>query len=343
MQVMRARLLGFQGQVTEALAVLDAIDFEPGIAELLVAATRCLLVGNNAQRQSVRSIADRLERELGAPHDYISAGCYILVSYGLIAASDIARAAKFVLAAGRTPSLANLSIIDRALGLEMLVAAAVAENDLDAAQAWRLQAAPLLEQTIAAPTIERINSRVELLAGNATTAAEWAEKALAHALADGRAVEAAEGEIVLSRARIALSERGVASSRLEAMAAQAVSSGHLAAQKSAADDFDRRPAADGTASPPANKTSHCSSRRDLATRPLPPNSISLSTRCRRTSRACSRPSGRHPVSPSQRSSPACCRVTRMRHLRRSSPHDSRPWQSTSRADAPTTRLPVISG
>ena len=234
MQVMRARLLGFQGQVTEALAVLDAIDFEPGIAELLVAATRCLLVGNNAQRQSVRSIADRLERELGAPHDYISAGCYILVSYGLIAASDIARAAKFVLAAGRTPSLANLSIIDRALGLEMLVAAAVAENDLDAAQAWRLQAAPLLEQTIAAPTIERINSRVELLAGNATTAAEWAEKALAHALADGRAVEAAEGEIVLSRARIALSERGVASSRLEAMAAQAVSSGHLAAQKSAA-------------------------------------------------------------------------------------------------------------
>ena len=234
MQVMRARLLGFQGQVTEALALLDSIAFEPGAAELLVVATRCLLAGNNAQRQSVRSIADRLERELGAPHDYISAGCYILVSYGLIAAGDIARAAKFVLAAGRTASLENLSIIDRALGLEMLVAAAIAENDLDAAQAWRLQATPLLDQVIAAPTIERINSRVELLAGNATAAAEWAEKALTHALADGRAVEAAEGEIVLSRARIALSERGVASSRLEAMAAQAASSGHLAAQKSAA-------------------------------------------------------------------------------------------------------------
>ena len=235
MQVMRARLLGFQGRVTDALAMLDSIAVEPGgAAELLVDATHCLLAGNNAQRQSVRSIADRMERDLGAPHDYISAGCYILVSYGLIATADIARAAQFVLAAGRTAGLENLSIIDRALGLEMLVAAAIAENDLDAAQAWQLRAAPLLDQPIAVSTVERINSRVELLAGNAVTAAEWAEKALAHALAEGRAIEAAEGEIILSRARIALSERGVASSRLEAMAAQAASSGHLSAQKSAA-------------------------------------------------------------------------------------------------------------
>ena len=55
-----------------------------------------------------------------------------------------------------------------------------------------------------------------------------------HAREDGRAIEVAEGEIVLSRARIALSERGAASVGLEAMAAQAASSGHLSAHKAAA-------------------------------------------------------------------------------------------------------------
>ena len=235
MQVSRVRLLGFQGQVTAAINQLDATRVTPGTAtDFLVTATRCLLVGNNAQRQAVRTIADRLERELGEPTDYISAGCYILVSYGLIATADVARAAQFVLAAGRTAGLDGLNFIDRALGLEMLVAAAVAECDLGSAQAWQLQAAPLISQASSRPTVERIHSRVALLAGDAAQAANWGELAVEHAAAEGRAIETAEGEIVLSRARIALSERGAASVRLEAMAARAASSGHLSAQKSAA-------------------------------------------------------------------------------------------------------------
>jgi len=235
MSAMRARLLGFQGRVTDALALISAVQARPGSTEeLLVAATTCLLQGNNAKRQAVRSIADRLEQELGEPNDYISAGCYILVAYGFIATADIARAAAFVLKAGHTAGLDCLSIIDRALGLEMLVAAAAFEGDLGAAQAWRLRAAPLLDSPVARSTVERLNSRVALLEGDAAAAAEWAILAVDHAKADGRAIEAAEGEIVLSRARIALSERGAASVGLEAMAALAASSGHLAAQKSAA-------------------------------------------------------------------------------------------------------------
>jgi len=234
MRVMRVRLLGFQGRVTEAIEMLDATGTEGEPTEFIVSATRCLLVGNNAQRQAVRAIADRLEHQLGEPTDYISAGCYILISYGLIATAEVARAAQFVLAAGRTAGLEGLNFIDRALGLEMLVAAAIAENDLDAAQAWQLQAQALIDQPIARPTIERINSRVALLECDAAAAASWAELAVEHAAADGRAIEAAEGEIVLSRARIALSERGMASSRLELMATRAVISGHFAAQKSAA-------------------------------------------------------------------------------------------------------------
>lgn len=235
MSAMRARLLGFQGRVTDALELISAVEARPGSSgELLVAATTCLLQGNHAKRQAVRSIADRLEHELGEPNDYISAGCYILVSYGLIATAETARAAAFVLKAGHTAGLEGLSIIDRALGLEMLAAAAAAEGDLASAQAWRLRAEPLLGSPIARSTIERLNSRVALLEGDAAAASDWAVLAVEHAKADGRAIEAAEGEIVLSRARIALSERGAASVGLEAMAALAASSGHLAAQKSAA-------------------------------------------------------------------------------------------------------------
>ena len=235
MGAMHARLLGFQGRVTDALVVITGIPTEPGTAgELLVTATTCLLQGNNAKRQAVRTIADRLERELGEPDDYISAGCYILVAFGLIATAETARAAAFVLKAGQTAGLEGLSIIDRALGLEMLVAAAVGEGDLGAAQAWRLRAEPLLDTAAACSTVERLNSRVALLEGDAVAAAEWATRAVEHAKAEGRAIEAAEGEIVLSRARIALSERGAASQGLEVMAALAASSGHLSAQKSAA-------------------------------------------------------------------------------------------------------------
>ena len=235
MTAMHARLLGFQGRVTDAIDAISRIDAAHGrTGELLVAATTCLLQGNNAKRQAVRSIADRLELELGEPSDYISAGCYILVSYGLIATADITRAAAFVLKAGHTAGLDVLSIIDRALGLEMLVAAAVFEGDLGAAQAWRLRAVPLLEAPAARSTVERLNSRVALLEGDAVAAADWATRAVEHAREDGRAIEAAEGEIVLSRARIALSERGAASVGLEAMAAQAASSGHLSAHKAAA-------------------------------------------------------------------------------------------------------------
>jgi DNA-binding NarL/FixJ family response regulator len=235
MLLIQARLHAFQGRISQAMEIVDATTVSAGTAgDLLVAAVRCFLSGNAAQRQSARVIADRLEAELGEPTDYLSASCYSLVSYGLVAMGDVARAATFVLAAGRTAGLEGLSIIDRALGLEMLVAAAVADGDLDAAQAWQVHAEPLLANTIARPTIERLMSRVALLAGEPREAAQWAALAVEHASADGRAIEAAEGEIVLSRAQMALSERGIAATRLEALAARSVPTGHLAAQKSAA-------------------------------------------------------------------------------------------------------------
>jgi len=236
MEVMIVRALAFQGRITEAITFGEAAltRAEPGMPELILESTMCLVRGNAAQKSTVRAIADRLERTLPVPHDYLSSGCYLLVAYGLIATADATGAARLVLIAGRTPGLEKLTIIDRALGLELLLAAAVAEDDLVSAQAWLTQAMPLIDSPIGRPTVERMASRVALLDGRAAEAAELAELAVEHSRADDRAVETAEGEIVLSRARIALAQRGQASVRLEAMATEAVGSGHLAARQSAA-------------------------------------------------------------------------------------------------------------
>ncbi|TBN56291.1 hypothetical protein EYE40_02145 [Glaciihabitans arcticus] len=236
MRIMRVRLHCFQGRITEAIELGEAARelATETRAELLVDATLCLLRGNAAQKGQVREIADWLERALPDPTDHLSSGCYLLVAFGLIATADVARAARFVLLAGGTPGLDKLTILDRALGLEMLVAAAVSDHDLTSAAAWRERALPLLDDRIARPTIERILSRVDLLSGDAASSERFAASAVEHAQEDDRAIEVAEGEIVLARARIALSRRGAASASLEVLARSSVGSGHLAARQSAA-------------------------------------------------------------------------------------------------------------
>lgn len=236
MELMYIRLYAFQGRITEALAYAEMAEAREKreVPVLVFDATMCLVRGNAAEKTNVRVIAERLERVLPEACDYISSGCYLLVSFGLIATADIPNAARLVLKAGGDAGLARLTIIDRALGLEMLVVAALLEDDLVSAEAWLAQVEPFASDRIARPAVERVRSRIALQTGDAATAAHWAELAVQHARLDDRAVETAEGEIVLSRARIALAQRGEASSRLEALATDAVSSGYLAARQSAA-------------------------------------------------------------------------------------------------------------
>ena len=235
MHATRQRLLAFRGQISEAIALSER-DFsveQTPISRLLLESTACLVRGNAAERATVRALADKLEKAKPDPSDYITSGCYLLVAYGLLAAGDTGRAARAVLVAGSGAGLDRLSIIDRALGLEMLTAAAIADGDLTAAGAWCAQAMPLLELPVAQPTVERLISRVELFAGNAQAAAEWATLSLAHFETGGRAVERAETELALSRAHLALAQRSEASAHLEAVAQDAALTGHLAARRAA--------------------------------------------------------------------------------------------------------------
>lgn len=234
--IMRVRLLVFRGRITEAADLLATVTRptpgQPGA--LLHAAAETLVRGNAAERGEVRALADALEGARPAPRDYLTAGCYLLAAFGLVAVGDVSRAARLALLAGGDVTLRRLTIVDRGLGYELLIAAAAIEGDLDAADSWLEQARPLLDSPIANSTIERLISRVELLHGDTASAVEWADRAVATARAQGRAVEVAEGEIVAARARIAGSHTGDASSRLEAMVEGTDEAGFVAARRSAA-------------------------------------------------------------------------------------------------------------
>ena len=236
----RARLLAFRGDVGAARAVLEASgpSYDASSATTTVlAATQCLVLGNDAEPAEVRRLAAVVEENAAQPRDLVGAGAQMLAAFGLIAVGEVSEAVRRLLVAGGDADLSALNVIDRALGLELLVALAVAEGSLDDAEVWRDRALPLLGSPIADSTVARLMSRVELLAGRPDAAVVWAERAVARAIETDRGIEAAEGEIVLSRARLAArgpGDRKRAVDALERMVAEAELRGHRAARTSAA-------------------------------------------------------------------------------------------------------------
>ena len=237
--VCRARLLAFRGDIAEARSVLDSVAPPPAgsPAAMVLAATECLVRGNDAEPADVRRLAALVERQVPEPRDLLGAGSQMLAAFGLIAVGDVDEAVRRLLVAGRDADLSALNVADRGLGLELLVAQAVAQGDLDDAEVWRDRALPLLGSPIADSTVARLLSRVELLAGRPAEAVAWAERAVDRARVTDRGIEAAEGEIVLSRARLALrgpGDRGRAVTALEEMVAAAEARGHRSVRTSAA-------------------------------------------------------------------------------------------------------------
>ena len=234
----RARLHAFRGEVDSAQRVLATADATGhGGPAMLLAGTRCLVHGNDADPAQVRRLVARLGPEVDGRRDLLTAGTQMLAAFGLVAIGDVAEAVRRLLLAGGDADLSALNVIDRALGLELLVALAVAADDLDDAEVWRDRALPLLASPIADSTVARLMSRVELLAGRAAEAVVWAERAVVRARQTDRGIEAAEGEIVLSRARLALSgpgDRVTAVLALERIVADAESRGHRAVRSAAA-------------------------------------------------------------------------------------------------------------
>lgn len=236
-QICRVRVLAFRGELESAAAALARVPVpSPSAIAALVAATACLVRGNQSDPCDVRRLVAEVDRQAPRAVDHLTAGAQMLTAFGLVAVGDVTESARRVLLAGGDASLSRLDVIDRALGLEMLVVLALAAGDRDAARSWAHQATPLLSSPIADSTVARVLSRIALAEDRVDEAVAWGERAVARAREVDRVIEYAEAEIVLNRARILQhgdGDRVAAVRALEAMVAAAEQRGHRAARRAA--------------------------------------------------------------------------------------------------------------
>ncbi|MGO4256594.1 helix-turn-helix transcriptional regulator [Marmoricola sp. RAF53] len=227
-----ARLAVFAGRVAEARELLAEIEPE-GVVGSLLLGTAALAAGNAADLESMRRLVAEVAADDVAPTDHLGRGVHLLLAYAVVALGDRTEASRHLLTAGGDADLSGLNVVDRALGYELLVAAAADEADLDAASSWLARAEPIAGHRAAAGCVERMRSRVALLAGEVAAATAHAAQAVTLARADGRAVEAAEAEVVLARARIAADDIPAATQALRDAVIDSDQTGHLALRHAA--------------------------------------------------------------------------------------------------------------
>lgn len=238
MAVCRARVAAFAARIDDAAEAMAAYDdATPGLGGALVRATRTLIAGNSGDRDQ---LARRVESTLAMvrdvpiePIDHIGRGIHLLVSYGVVALGDKTGAAHALLRAGGDACLSHLVLIDRAIGLETLTAAALEVEDVEAARGWVELARPLAVHRAAFPAVSRAEARLALGEERAADALEWARGAYARSAAESRGLEAAESQILMSRALIALGEAGEATAMLRATVAAGDAEGFGAVRHSA--------------------------------------------------------------------------------------------------------------
>jgi DNA-binding NarL/FixJ family response regulator len=234
-----ARILAFTGEITAALAVLQTSTSTPSTGRLAVATAAVTdVVTANA------ALADDDLPTLGsAPshgaRDFIERGVLLLQAYAATASGRNDRAATLVLQAGGDEGLRACPLVDRALGLELLVAQALESGDAVAARGWGSAAAELADHPITAPTVDRIAGRILLAAGEVDAAVKRLERSVAACHQEGRAIEAAEGEILLAHSRIAGADVAAASRGLRHLVTAADRTGHQAARRAATEALRR--------------------------------------------------------------------------------------------------------
>lgn len=237
MVVCDVRTAVFSGQIDRAVALLAPMRAAvvPG-ARLgdVIEAVAGVVLGNADDAGGVARSLEVTPLVQAGPRDFVDRGVLLLLAFGAVAIGDVSTAAKLVFQAGDDGDLAASTIIDRALGLEMLVVAALAEDDLDVAETWLASLMTLAEHPTSSPVVDRVRSRYLLATGDVDGAVAAAVASVEACRAQGRTVEAAEGEIVLARARIAGKDIAGASRDLRALVSAADASGHRAVRRSAA-------------------------------------------------------------------------------------------------------------
>lgn len=234
LQATRIRVAVFAGELAVAQQLLPALRRQRADArgESLRASVECLVLGNLGQPERTANLIGALADNDDPPVDYPSRGRWLLQAFAALGSGDHTSAARLVMATG-SPDLSGLCVIDRSLGFELLLTAAVEADDASAARAWLDLLEPLTTNPIARPAVYRARAKVALLAGDPLHAVEFATSAIEFARQDRRAVEQAEGQLLLARAQVALDQPAVAVRGLREFVHVADRTGHLAVRRSA--------------------------------------------------------------------------------------------------------------
>lgn len=236
MWVCQARIAAFSGRIEQAQAMLAAVraSVVPGSRVAPVAEAVAVLVQGNAGDAEVGLVAEQIARNVpSVPRDFIDRGALLLLAFGAIAVYDVAAAAALVFRAGADEALSRCTLIDRALAFETLLHAALLAEDPDAVAVWLGTLADLAEHPVTRPSVQRARGRAALDAGDAATAIDLLTRSVEGCLAEDRGVEAAEGQILLARARIQQHDLGTASRTLRALVAGSDRTGHAAVRRAA--------------------------------------------------------------------------------------------------------------
>lgn len=236
MVVCQVRAAVFSGRVDDATALLAPMRSAvvPGSRlELVVGAVDALVQGYGGDDDAVATSVAVAAHVPEAPRDFVDRGVLMLLAYSAMALGDTATAAAMTLRAGADEGLRRCTVIDRALGLEILLSAALDDQDLDAAAAWLAGLEELAGHPIAHTVVLRARARHALAVGDSDAAVELATRSVEVSAGDGRQFEVAEGEILVARAELARREVGAASRRLRDLVAESDATGHAAVRRSA--------------------------------------------------------------------------------------------------------------
>lgn len=230
------RVAAFSGRIDDARHLLgparEAATAGGRISAVIEALAGMVLGGAN----DPAAVALRLplvEAVPAEPRDFVDRGTFLLMAFAANAVGDVGAAAALVLRAGADEVLSRCTIIDRALGLELLLIAALAAHDDVAVEAWLGAADVLRSHPIAEPTLTRALARVALAHGEVDHAIDLATSSIQACRTAGRQIEAAEGEILLARARIAARDLGRASRGLRGLVTASDRTGHASVRRSA--------------------------------------------------------------------------------------------------------------
>lgn len=205
-----ARLLMFRGDAALAEPHLEAAAHcarEQGDArwERCVAAAAAFAAVQRGELDGLDGAERELVDRTRAPRGYLDAAVPIYIAYARASIGHLARAESILRVSGG-PAFPYLQVADRAMSADLLIAAALARGDLEAAELIATGLLPMSAHPAAHVLVEQSFARIDVARGRMTEAAERTAVAAARAELAGRYRDAAGVRMLRARALAALGQ-----------------------------------------------------------------------------------------------------------------------------------------